>query len=309
MRPMRVLVPALVALVVQTTVSPAAPARPSGPGTTFTANGTRIWYEVRGESRGMPLIVVNGGPGFDHTYELCSDVWDTLARRRPVVLYDQRGNGRSGALEPGQSCTLNDQVADLDALRAALGRDKVDLLGHSWGGLLVMAYAATHADHVAHLIICDSAAPKLADTEFIFKYVYPEKLERQAQFDTYLALGDSTARAKGLREYMQMLFVSRAKRDAFMAGFDTYHFNPAVNAAISADLANVDLGPVLGNFQMPTLVITGRFDINVAPSTAYRIHKAIPGSHFAVFENSGHLPFFEEPDAFLHVVTPFLDGR
>ena len=60
---------------------------------------------------------------------------------------------------------------------------------------------------------------------------------------------------------------------------------------------------------MPTLVLTGRFDMNVAPSTAWRIHRAIPNSRFAVFERSGHLPFFEEPEAFVSAVEAFLDGR
>ena len=80
----------------------ANPAAPSGPGVTFTTpGGARIWYEVRGSAAGRPLIMVNGGPGFDHTYVLCSDAWDTIARSRRVVFYDQRGNGRSGALKTG----------------------------------------------------------------------------------------------------------------------------------------------------------------------------------------------------------------
>jgi proline iminopeptidase len=54
------------------------------------------------------------------------------------------------------------------------------------------------------------------------------------------------------------------------------------------------------------LVVTGRFDANVAPSTAWKIHKAIPGSRFEVFEQSGHLPFFEEPEAFERSVDRFL---
>jgi len=55
-------------------------------------------------------------------------------------------------------------------------------------------------------------------------------------------------------------------------------------------------------------VLTGRYDINVAPSTAWKIHRAIPGSRFAVFEESGHLPFFEEPWAFVKTLEEFLGG-
>ena len=59
-------------------------------------------------------------------------------------------------------------------------------------------------------------------------------------------------------------------------------------------------------FKFPTLVVTGRYDFNVAPSVASAIHKAIHGSEFAVFEKSGHLPFCEEVDGFVARVQAFL---
>jgi proline iminopeptidase len=284
----------------------AAPARPSGPGRTFAANGTTLWYEVRGSAAGRPLVMVNGGPGFDHSYVLCSDAWDALSRGRRVVFYDQRGTGRSAALRRGQSCTLADQIADLDALRAQLGAGSIDLLGHSWGGYLVMAYALRHPDRVAHLIIADSAAPKWSDTEFIFKYIFPEGLEHQGRLDFADALGDAASGKQSLREYMGMLFLSPQKRDEFLSHADGYHYTRSVNEALNADLAKYDMGPALPTLGMPTLVVTGRYDINVAPSTAWKIHKSIPGSRWEVFERSGHLPYFEEPERFVQVVEGFL---
>jgi len=62
----------------------------------------------------------------------------------------------------------------------------------------------------------------------------------------------------------------------------------------------------LKRLNMPVLVTTGRFDANVAPRTAWRIHQAIPGSQFVVWEHSGHFPMIEEPDAFFAVVDRFL---
>ena len=284
----------------------AKPAAPSGPGATLTNHGATIWYEVRGQASGRPLLMVNGGPGFDHTYVLCSDAWDKLAMRRRVVFYDQRGNGRSGALAKDESCTLADQISDLDALREKVGAERIDLLGHSWGGYLVMAYAARHPEHVAHLIITDSAAPKWSDTEFIFKYIFPEGIDRQGKLDFADALGDSAAGKQSLREYLGMLFVSAEKRDEFLSRAGSYRYNRQVNEALNSDLAKYDMWPVLPTFKMPTLVITGRYDINVAPSTAWKIHNAIPGSHWEVFEKSGHLPYFEEPEKFAQVVGDFL---
>ena len=75
-----------------------------------------------------------------------------------------------------------------------------------------------------------------------------------------------------------------------------------MNEALNADLGKLDMWPVLPSLTMPTLVATGRYDINVAPSTAWKIHKAIPGSRWVVFEKSGHLPHFEEPERFVEVV-------
>ena len=222
------------------------------------------------------------------------------------MLYDQRGNGRSGALRSNQSCTLADQVADLEALRAKLGVDRLDLLGHSWGGYLVMAYAAAHGEHVGHLVILDSASPKWNDTEFIFKYIFPEGVARQGQLDFFDGLGDPNAAATSLDVYLGLLFVSEEKRDEFLSRKSTYKYNRKVNETLNADLGKLDMWPVLGTFAMPTLVATGRYDINVAPSTAWKIHQAIPNSRWVVFEKSGHLPYFEEPEKFVQVVNDFL---
>src|SRR5579859_1551390 len=88
------------------------------PGKTFKTPSGILYYETLGTAAGMPLVVANGGPGFDHSYLHLSDAWDTIAKNRKVVLYDQRGVGRSSALAPGQSCTLRDQIDDLEAVRA-----------------------------------------------------------------------------------------------------------------------------------------------------------------------------------------------
>ena len=128
-----------------------APAHAPGAesGNTFDGPGGKIYYELIGSGNAIPLVLVSGGPGLDHLYLHTSTAWDVLARSRRVIFYDQRGNGRSSPLKEGQSCTLADQIDDLDALRAHLGLEKMILLGSSWGGYLSMAYAARHAERVA----------------------------------------------------------------------------------------------------------------------------------------------------------------
>lgn len=298
---------ALAAALLAATLAPvrAGAAVPES-GRNVVANGVSLYYEIRGVAGGTPLVVVNGGPGFAHDYEHCSDAWDTLARQRRVMFYDQRGNGRSAALKPGQSCTLADQIKDLEALLDKLGFARVDLLGHSWGGYLAMAYAARHPERIAHLVIVDSAAPKWKDTTFRFDDFYPDVTPKQRAVAFAEELGDSTALAEDLFQYFGMLFVSAEKRDEFRAKH--YRYNRAVNAALNADVERFDLTPELEKFRFPTLVVTGRFDVNVSPITAWKIHQSIPGSRFVVFEKSGHLPFFEEPDAFVAELERFL-GR
>jgi len=79
-------------------------------GARFDANGVSIYYEVSGSGNATPLVVANGGPGFDHTYLHLSPAWDSLAKNRRVVFYDQRGTGRSTPAAAGKTFTLKDQL-------------------------------------------------------------------------------------------------------------------------------------------------------------------------------------------------------
>jgi proline iminopeptidase len=294
-------------VAVQMTANAAPPAEA---GKTFQTGGVTLYFEVLGGAAPakVPLVIANGGPGFDHSYLHVSNVWGELAKDRPIVLYDQRGTGSSTTTAGGEGTAgLAEQIADLEALRQHLGAEKIDLLGHSWGGYLAMAYAARHPEHIRHLLIVDSAAPKWSDTLFLFKDVFPEGVARQNALAFADELGDQAAKTESLREYFAMLFYAPENRDAFLAfAGSNVKVNEKVNKALNADLARFDLGPELPKYRFPTLVITGRYDMNVAPATAWRIHQAIPGSRFVVFEKSGHLPFFEEPVKFAQVVGEFL---
>lgn len=278
-------------------------------GTTFNAPGATIYYEVFGS--GTPLFIAGGGPGFDHNYLHVSDAWDTLAQTRRIVMWDQRGTGRSGPLKPGQSCTLADQINDLDALRAHLGFDKIDLLGHSWGGVLAMAYAARFPQHIIHLAIVDSGAPRVSDTLFLFDDVYPDVTAKENSYSFTSELGEKdseAAREAATDLYESMLFYSPEHRDEFLKAMANDKEYYEVNHAVNSDVERYDLNPEIIKFRFPTIVMCGRFDMNVAPVVAYKIHKAIPGSKFVVFEKSGHLPFFEEPEKFVQTLNDFLSS-
>ena len=135
---------------------------PEHTGQELAVGDVTLYYEVHGAASGIPLFVVNGGPGLDHSYVEVAAVWQELAARRPVVFYDQRGNGRSSHLAEGQPCGLADQLTDLDALQQHLSFEQVDLLGHSFGGNLAMAYTARYPRHVHKLILVGRVRPNWA---------------------------------------------------------------------------------------------------------------------------------------------------
>ena len=103
----------------------------------------------------IPIIAVNGGPGLSHAYMMQNDLWQRVAAHRLVVLYDQRGTGASKHLQADAPQSMEAQVADLDAIRRTLALERVAVLGDSYGGMIAMAYAAAHPEHIARLILSD----------------------------------------------------------------------------------------------------------------------------------------------------------
>jgi proline iminopeptidase len=268
-----------------------------------------LGYETFGAAgSAIPIIAVNGGPGLSHAYMMQNDLWQRVAAHRLVILYDQRGTGASKHLQSNAPQTMEAQVADLDAIRSALSLDHVAVLGDSYGGMIAMAYAAAHPDHVARLILSDSAAPTWKGLVHLLPQVFPDR-EEQAEMEAKKLAADPEAVARaGLVNHMRQMFYSTAMRDAYLAHMGDLGFVPAVGAAVQEATENLDLTAKLAGFHFPTLVITGRYDMNVAPLTAWRMAHAIPGAQLVFFEKSGHLPAYEEPEKYRKVLEDFL-GR
>lgn len=280
---------------------------------TKVASGTGyIMYATIGAPDAPPLVLISGGPGFDADYFRLSPTWGKIAAQahRRIVFYDQKGTGRASPVGPNDVVTIASSVADLEALRTALGVERMDLLGHSFGGYLAMAYGAAHGDRISHLILMGSAAPKFSETIFLFDQAFPENAGDQNKLNAALTKGDTAQLEAGTRQYLGMIFWSPENRDRFLkaighaAGFNVHQF-----AQLSKDMGATDLTPAIGKFTFPTLVVSGRYDMNVAALTGFRIHKAIPNSKFVIMERSSHMMFYEEPDRFATVVHSFLAGR
>ena len=266
-----------------------------------------LGYEVLGAGgAGLPLIAVNGGPGLSHVYMMQNDLWQRVAAHRLVVLYDQRGTGESKHVQANAPQTMDAQIADLDAIRTALALDRVAILGDSYGGMVAMAYAAAHPEHVARLILSDSSAPSWNSLVHLLPQVFPDLEEQGKRQGRALSADTQGAAQAGLVNHMRMMFYSPALREAYLSHMGDLGFMPAIGEAVQRATQDVDLTPKLAGFRFPTLVINGRYDMNVAPLTAWRIAHSIPGSQIVFFEKSGHLPAYEEPDKYLRVLDAFL---
>jgi proline iminopeptidase len=269
-----------------------------------------IAYETLGtQGKALPVIAVNGGPGLSHSYMVQNDLWERIARNRMVVFYDQRGIGASKRMQPGASQNMDAQVADLEAVRQSLGLAEFALLGDSYGGMVAMAYAAAHPEHVAKLILSDSPGPSWKSIARVLPEVFPDVEEQNEKDAQSLGSGTEAAARAGLRNHFRMLFYSPEKRDAYMSRMGDLGQEPAVGAAVHQATLDLDLTAKLAGFKFPTLVINGRFDMNVAPLTAWHLAHAIPGAKVVFFEHSGHLPSYEEPERYVTVLEDFLNER
>lgn len=257
----------------------------------------------------IPIIAVNGGPGLSHVYLVQNNVWTArIAAHRQVILYDQRGTGASHLGTASAPQTMEAQVADLDAVRASLHLDKVNLAGDSYGGLLVSAYAAAHPEHVNTLILSDSAAPGFSKLHPRLDEAFPDVIAGTKQQASRLSDPNAIAQLQ-LRSHFRMIFYSQELCERYLAGAPDLGFAPAVGAAVSRAIATLDLTPDMANFRFPVLVLQGRFDLNVTPDVSWDVAHNIPGAQLVLFEKSGHLPYYEEPDKYVAVVDRFLSAH
>ena len=147
----------------------AASITPTGPERTGYADapGGRIWWRMDGvrhlRSQRVPLIGIHGGPGGSHDYLL---PLTRLSEERTIILYDQLDCGDSDKPGDARNWTVERFVAEVDALRTALEIDRCIILGHSWGGLIAVEYAARNPAGLQGAILASpliSAARWIAD--------------------------------------------------------------------------------------------------------------------------------------------------
>ena len=278
--------------------------------------GARLYYRAIG--RGPPIIVLHGGPDFDHHYLLPE--MDRLADSFRLIYYDQRGRGRStGEVEPDE-VSIGSEVEDLDSVRRYFELDSVAVLGHSWGGLLAMEYAARHPDRVSHLILVNTAPASAADNLVFREHLLRTRPARDVEGMQALAssapyqAGNLEVEAEYYRIHYRVALRQPEHIDQVVGRLRTHFTGASVLTARAIEQRlydetwrsdGYDLIPRLQALDIPTLVLHGADDF-VPPALAAHIAQAMPRARFAVLQECGHFAYLESPDAVLeHVAALF----
>ena len=278
--------------------------------------GTEIYFDVEGAGlvpdgnamRERPAaMIIHGGPGGDHSG--FKPALSPLAEHMQLVYFDHRGQGRSGRGDP-ERYTLDENVADMEALRRHLGLGPVVSIGTSYGGMVAMAHAARHPEAVARLVLVVTAAHG-GFIERAQQILAERGTAEQRRVCERLWAG-SFATAAELAEYYEVMGPLYARRHdpvaAQAAGGRVTHAPEPLNRAFGpgGTLRRMDLRPELGRITAPTLVIAGRHDWICAPEFSVEIAGLIPDARLEVFENSSHSVRVDEPERLVAAITSFV---
>ena len=288
------------------------------------AQGVFIYYKSFGS--GPPLLILHGGPGASHDYLLPYLV--PLARKNRLVLIDERGGGKSPKLENPAQYTVENMVEDIEAVRKALRLGKINLLGHSCGGVLAQAYALTYQKNLSHLVLCSTfhSTKRLNEVFTTMKANMPSELrERIDKLEAAGLYGHG-------KDYERNRYASEYMVAAWGEGYFPYlyqnhpdpNFDPNASGnqawdvyremwgshgefVIDGNLTSVEYADRLPSIKVPTLITVGDHD-ECDPALSREMNALIPGSKLVVFPKSGHMTFVDQPCLFIEAVQTFLSA-
>jgi proline iminopeptidase len=271
-------------------------------------NGALLFFKTMGS--GEPIVVLHGGPGFDHR-QFLPYIWE-LAERHKVILFDQRGTGLSSAPIDSTSISIDSFIADIEGVREAFGIEKMNLLGHSWGGILAMYYGIHHPENLRSLILCSTAASFESFAEMRANYEadrLPEDatlLQEIYSSDAYQN-GDPQAVERFWRVYFKAYFADQELASRLDLRFEENSIKngDAVAGHILQSMGEFDLHEDLQAIRCPTLIIHGDAD-PMPVEYAEMIHESIGGSKLVIAKGAGHWLFVDATGTFTSSVLDFL---
>ena len=249
-------------------------------------------------------------------------------RHHRLIFIDERGSGRSEALADAKAYTVENMVEDVEAVRRQLGLGKIDLLGHSYGGVLAQAYALKYQGNLAHLVLCSTFSSTQAMNEVFVRMkekMTPELRERIAKLEAEGLFGHG-------KDFEKNRYTNDYMTAAWGEGYFPYlyqgrpdpNFDPASSGKVPWDLyremwgshgefiidgnlKSVEYTDRLATIRVPTLITAGDHD-ECDPSLARTMHEKIGGSKLVVLPTSGHMTFVDQPGLFISTVDEFLRG-
>lgn len=268
----------------------------------------RIFYEALGS--GDPIVVVHGGPGLDHNY--LRPGLDVLSASHTVIYYDQRGTGRSDAPLDSAHINVDEFVSDIEALRQIFGYERITVLGHSFGGVVALAYALAHPDETAGLILMNTVEPgNRWAAETARRAANARSPADSAESAGLYASEALAARDPGTLSRMYRLAFRGLFRDPSKIDELNLHLSRrtaenggTVAALLGGSVADLDWWGRLPSLDVPTLILHGRYD--ATPSAMAReLADSIPDAELVVLD-SGHFPFVEDAGRLVSALESFL---
>ncbi|MBW3649941.1 MAG: alpha/beta hydrolase [Actinobacteria bacterium] len=267
---------------------------------TATLNGTALHYELVGS--GPTCLVLHGWPGTDHTY--LRPGLDRLGEELRLVYCDHRGHGRSDR-SATELLSLEQLADDADALADHLGAERVLVMGHAHGASVALELALRHPGRVAGLILVAATPGDLGMGESLIDNMdtMPTPPEVEVLQRVPPATDDELEATMGGLAH----FFFHGDDDADPETvFALSTFNASAAAQLMAASNWWSAVDRLGELQAPVLLLVGRHDVFYPPAQSERIQKRAASADMTVLEQSGHLPWVEEPDAFAESIRAWL---
>jgi proline iminopeptidase len=273
---------------------------------------TRLYVEERG-SGDLALFVLHGGPGLDHT--MFGSYLDALGNACRLLLVDERGTGRSEASDP-ETWTLAHQAGDVEAMARAMQLERYVVLGHSYGAFLALQHAVDFPGHPVATIVSSGIpdARFLEHVEDELAAFEPVELREQvtaswAREAEALTQADVVSL---LADQLPFHFADPLdpRIDELCATLGDGVYGPEVlRAAAAGDYGHIAVEDRLGSVVHPVLVLAGRHDRTCAPEAAEAMAAGLPDSELVILEDSGHMTYVVETEAYLSAVRDFLARR
>ena len=275
------------------------------PGLRIQVGGIEIEYEEHGRGTGRAFVLVHGFTGSRDDWR---EVLPRLAARGRTVAPDLRGHG--GSTNPGESAaySIDQLVADLSGFLDALGMPRIDLLGHSMGGMVALRFTLDRPERVASLILMDTAAEPITQGARRF-FEVAAKIAREQGMEALHKVARAAADQDPNRPASVQRCVERMGADKFWARIRAKQLSmdPEAFATLGPMLADHEgVAGRLGEIRCPTTVLVGEDD-RAFLKPAEVLAGGIPGARHVVIEGAAHSPQLENQEAWLDAVLAHLE--